>query len=180
MSSNSWLAQLTGDDVAASGSPTGPGSSHPHEEEASGLNFRTAIEVHQKWKIRLQAAIEAKSEEELDPDAVSRDDGCELGQWIHQAGGRQFAGQSQFVDLMKKHAEFHLCAGRILSLAQSGQQALAVAEMAPGGEFARVSREVVGDLAAMFMRLKEVEARDSAGAPRTSPGIPGRSPTLPK
>lgn len=158
MGINSWLAQFTGDDDAASGSRTGPGSSHPHEEEASGLNFRTAIEVHQQWKMRLHAVIEAKSGEEMDPDAVSRDDQCELGQWIHGVGGRQFAGQPQFVDLMKKHAQFHLCAGRVLSLAQSGQQALAAAQMAPGGEFARVSREIVGDLAAMFMRLKEVKA----------------------
>lgn len=159
MSINRWLAQLTGDDVAGSGSRTGPGSNPApaREEEASGLNFRTAIEAHQEWKMRLHAVIEAKSPEGLDPVLVSRDDQCELGQWIHGAGGRQFDGQPQFVDLVKKHAAFHLCAGRVLSLAQSGQQALAAAEMAPGGEFARISREVVGDLAAMFMRLKEVK-----------------------
>jgi len=161
MGINNWLAQLMDDDAATPGSRTGSCSNpaKAHEEEAAGLNFRTAIEAHQKWKMRLQAAIEAKSEEQLDdPDAVSRDDQCELGQWIHGAGGRLFAGQPQFVDLVKKHAAFHLCAGRVLSLAQSGQQALAAAEMAPGGEFARISREVVGDLAAMFMRLKEVKA----------------------
>lgn len=157
---NSWLAQLMDDDDAPSDGRTGPPcAANACEEEASGLNFRTAIEAHQKWKKRLHAVIESKSEEELDPELTSRDDRCELGQWIHGAGARQFGSQPEFVDLRNRHAAFHLCAGRVLSLAQSGKPALAAAEMAPGGEFARVSREVVGDLAAMFMRLKDVEAR---------------------
>lgn len=163
MGINSWLAQLMdegGDDDRAGGRKR-PGlfPANAGEEEASGLNFRTAIEAHQKWKMRLHDLIDGKSVEELDPDWVSRDDQCELGQWIHGPGARQFAGQPEFADLRNNHAAFHQCAARVLSLAQSGQPARAAAEMAPGGEFARISRQVVGDLAAMFMRLQSAEGR---------------------
>jgi methyl-accepting chemotaxis protein len=147
-----WLARLLEEHDDGAGSvPAVP-------YEASGLNFGTAIEAHRQWKMRLQAVIESRSREKLDPMVVCRDDRCDLGDWIHGEGGRQFGAEPQFADLRRKHAYFHVCAGRILSLAQSGQTDLAMAEMSPGGEFARASWEVVGDLASMFTRLKEVKA----------------------
>jgi methyl-accepting chemotaxis protein len=124
--------------------------------EASGLNFGTAIEVHQEWKVRLQAVIESRSQETLDPNVVCRDDQCELGRWIHGEGGRQFDDEPQFADLRRKHAYFHACAGRVVLLAQSGHKDRAIAEISPGGDFAQASWEVIGDLASMFTRLRDV------------------------
>jgi Chemoreceptor zinc-binding domain len=126
----------------------------PMEEEADGLNFRSAIEAHQKWKVRLRAVIENNSSENLVPEVVSRDDQCVLGKWIHGAGGAKFAKEPQFIDLKKKHAYFHVCAGNVLQLAQSGDKVNATAEIT-SGNFARTSQEVVLDLAQMFTRLKK-------------------------
>jgi methyl-accepting chemotaxis protein len=128
----------------------------PEILEASGLNFGTAIEAHQEWKVRLRAVIESKSQEKLDPNVVCRDDQCELGRWIHGEGGRQFDDEPQFADLRRKHAYFHACAGRVLLLAQSGHKDRAIAEISPGGDFAQASWEVIGDLASMFTRLRDV------------------------
>ncbi|HLC15323.1 MAG TPA: CZB domain-containing protein [Thermodesulfovibrionia bacterium] len=122
------------------------------EEEAAGLNFKTAIEVHQKWKMRLRAVIDLNSQEALVPEVVSLDDQCALGKWIHGRGGLQFGRDTQFVELRQKHAYFHVCAGRVLKLAQGGQKAKATAELTTG-DFARVSQEVIFDLAQMYTRL---------------------------
>ncbi len=124
------------------------------DEEAEGLNFRTAIEAHQKWKVRLRAVVDGQSAETLDPSVVARDDQCVLGKWLHGAGGAKFARDAQFVGLKTKHAYFHVCAGQVLSLAQSGAKEKADRELS-SGSFARASQEVVMDLAQMFTRLKK-------------------------
>lgn len=134
---------------------TGP---DPASRDAAGLDFREAVEAHQDWKLRLQAVIEGRSVETLDPQVVGRDDRCLLGCWILGEGTRRFGGQRKFADLRAKHAYFHVCAGRILALAQSGQKEAAVTELGPTGEFARLSRDVTSDLAALFLRLKGGEA----------------------
>lgn len=128
------------------------------EQRAAGLDFRGAIEAHADWKLRLQRAIEGTSTEPLDPHVIGRDDQCLLGQWIRGAGARQFGGQRKFADLRARHGYFHVCAGRILTLALAGQRDAATIEIGPTGEFARVSRDVTSDLAALFLRLKGAEA----------------------
>ena len=144
-----WLARLMEDSAEVHSVPAEP-------LEAAGLNFGTAIEAHQKWKLRLQAVIESKSQEKLDPDVLCLDDQCDLGKWIYGEGGRQFGGERKFADLRDKHAYFHVCAGRVLSLVQSGHKDQAIGEISPGGDFAQASWEVIGDLASMFTRLKEM------------------------
>jgi hypothetical protein len=154
-----WLARMLRDDSASPTTASGAASlpAQAQQEAAGGLNFRSAIEAHQKWKLRLQAVIESSSREKLDPSVIGRDDQCELGKWIHGAGGRQFGAELQFADLSRKHAYFHVCAGRVLSLAQNGQKKRALTEISATGEFGRVSREVIGDLASMFVRLNETQ-----------------------
>jgi len=125
----------------------------PLEAEAAGLDFKGAIEAHQRWKIRLHDVIEGRSEEELDPAMVARDDCCALGKWIHGAGGTNFAEHPEFTELKRRHAHFHVCAGHVLILAQSGRKREANEEIVHG-EFARISREVVMNLAQMYTRLK--------------------------
>lgn len=134
------------------------GRPDPASGDGAGLDFSEAIEAHQDWKLRLQAVIEGRSVEKLDPQVVGRDDRCLLGCWILGEGARRFGGQRKFADLRAKHAYFHVCAGRILALAQSGQKEAAVTELGPTGEFARLSRDVTTDLAALFLRLKGGEA----------------------
>lgn len=143
-----WLMGLLrgGDGPAA-------GDIDPLQEEAAGLNFRTAIEAHQKWKYRLRAVIDGTSEETLQPEMVARDDQCVLGKWIHGPGGQQFGHDHQFKGLKEWHAHFHVCAGHVLSLAQAGETEAALKDLNKG-HYAKASMKVVQDLAQMYNRLK--------------------------
>lgn len=146
-----WLATLLG---AANRSQSDQSSEAPPaadalEEEAAGLNFRSAIEAHQKWKARLQAVIDARSVENLEVAVVSRDDQCVLGKWIHGDGQMQFGNHELFNELLTDHASFHQCAGSVLALAQFGKKAEAQ-EALRFGDYARVSRKVVVGLAKMY------------------------------
>jgi hypothetical protein len=129
-----------------------PPRTDPLEEEAAGLNFRTAIEAHQKWKARLLAVIDGSSTESLSVNAVSCDDQCVLGKWIYGAGGQQFGALEQFEKLRTNHASFHRCAGQVLQLAQAGKKSDAQTNLM-SGEYARASRNVVLDLARMYQQL---------------------------
>jgi len=122
-------------------------------DRGAEFDVAAAIESHQDWKLRLRAVIEGRSQERLDPRIIGRDDQCQLGKWIHTAGARQFGGRRKFADLRARHAYFHVCAGRILTLALSGQKEAAVTEIGPTGEFSRVSRDVTADLQALLPRL---------------------------
>lgn len=122
------------------------------DKEAAGLNFKLAIEAHQKWKRRLLDVIKGDSEEVLHVEVVSRDDQCLLGKWIHGAGNEKFGSSAQFVRLRNNHAQFHTCAGHVLHLAQIGKQsdaALALKE----GDYAQISQEVVRDLVAVYTQV---------------------------
>ncbi|MBV0934289.1 CZB domain-containing protein [Marinobacterium weihaiense] len=130
-----------------------PEPEDPLEAEAAGLDFKSAIEAHQRWKSRLNDVIQGRSQETLDPSTVARDDCCALGKWIHGNGGAQFSGQPEFAELKRQHAHFHVCAGHVLLLAQSGRRSDAETEIHEG-DFARISREVVLRLAQMYTRLK--------------------------
>lgn len=127
-------------------------------QQALEVNVRNAIEAHQAWKRRLETAIRTGAPFEGDPRLVGRDDVCPLGRWIHGAGGRQFGDDAKFLDLKAKHAAFHQCAGRALSLARAGGDDEALREMGSSSEFANLSWEVVGDLASIFTRQEGVHA----------------------
>jgi len=146
-------AQKKHTDTIASGSL--PYVSDPLEEEAAGLNFRTAIESHQKWKTRLQAVIDANSQELLSVDVISRDDQCALGKWIHGLGGALFSSDELFRKLQEDHALFHACAGRVLHAAQAGDRANSTTEL-KSGDYARVSQELLLDLAQLYAKANEM------------------------
>lgn len=154
MSFRSWLINLLGGTTEhqSQQASTPPPVADPLEEEAAGLNFRTAIEAHQKWKTRLQAVIDNGSSENLSVEVVSRDDQCTLGKWIHGVGGQRFDSDDQFQRLRKNHANFHECAGMVLVLAQTGKKADAQAYLKSSG-YLHASQEVVLDLAQMYNRV---------------------------
>ncbi|MCX7192824.1 MAG: CZB domain-containing protein, partial [Proteobacteria bacterium] len=90
-------------------------------EEIAGLNFKTALEAHIKWKQRLKGVIDGSGTEVLDPRVVARDDQCALGKWIYTEGQAQFGNQPGFVAVVTAHTHFHKCAGNTLELALDGK-----------------------------------------------------------
>lgn len=110
-------------------------------EEVGGLNFKTALEAHIKWKLRLKGVIDGTGTEVLDPRVVSKDDQCVLGKWLYSDGQKKFGNLPAFKDVVNAHAHFHKCAGHTLELALEGKNTEAEKELV-GGEFAKASLNV--------------------------------------
>ena len=151
-----WVSNILGGstDDLSDNMLASPAAADPIEEEAGGLNFRTAIDAHQQWKKRLQAVIDGNHSEDLDVKVISRDDQCVLGKWIRGYGGQLFGSDERFQELHKNHVHFHLCAGTVLELAQAGKTTEAQANL-KSGDYATVSRDVMLDLAQMYNRASE-------------------------
>jgi hypothetical protein len=112
------------------------------------FDFDKAIEAHRQWKVRLRKAISDR--DKLDSDTICRDDQCPLGKWIHGPGGAQWGSRPSFVELMKKHAEFHRTAGSVAKQINGGHYAEAERLIGSGSQFALASNEV----ATILMRAK--------------------------
>jgi hypothetical protein len=111
------------------------------QEEFAGLNFKTALEAHIKWKTRLKGVIDGTGTEVLDPRTVARDDQCVLGKWIIGEGKNQFGKHPSFNSMVLAHTHFHKCAGHALDLALDGKMREAEEELHTGS-FAHASQEV--------------------------------------
>lgn len=84
------------------------------------LQVDNAIVAHENWKTRLETLIGGKSEEDLDPRLVSRDDQCDLGKWIYSKDLEPFHGTEEYERLKYSHKDFHFHAGSIVSLCRCG------------------------------------------------------------
>lgn len=119
MSILSWLKNTL------SGEATAKLEFAEHEHHLCGLDMKSALEAHAEWKARLEAQIRGDAGETLSVAAVAADNGCALGHWIYGEGKTQFADYPEYVQLRRVHAEFHLCAGSILSEAHDGNATVA-------------------------------------------------------
>ncbi len=129
-----------------------PAGVSAEEEEIDGLNFRTAIEAHQKWKGRLQAVIDSGVPDTLSVEEVSRDNLCVLGKWLHGSGNQKFGREVLFKTLQANHAHFHVCAGKVLQSALKGNKSEAQTAL-KSGDFAHASQAVVKDLAQLYTKI---------------------------
>ena len=129
--------------------------------EIAGLNFKTAIDAHMKWKLRLDDYIKGASAETLEVAVVCRDDQCPLGKWIHDKGGEKFGYSETFFDIKAHHALFHRAAGDVLGTAQAGDKTQAL-KLLNSGDYVKASERVKMLLARMFVIASEGrEALDS-------------------
>jgi hypothetical protein len=158
-----WFKSIVrGEDSAPApaASPAAAGA-NDKESELAGLNFKTAVDAHMKWKVRLESYINGTSTEELKVDVVCRDDQCPLGKWIYDKGGEKFGFSETFFDMKAHHALFHRSAGGVLTAAQSGDKAGAM-KLLHGGDYVKASERVKMLLARMFVIASEgTEAIDS-------------------
>jgi hypothetical protein len=143
--------------IVSSGSDVTTAPAVPDDDkgaELAGLNFKTAVDAHMKWKVRLESYINGTSTEQLNVGTVSRDDQCPLGKWIYDQGGEKFGFTETFFDVKAHHANFHRCAGSVLAAAQAGDKEQATA-LLRGGDYVRSSERVKMLLARMFVIASE-------------------------
>jgi methyl-accepting chemotaxis protein len=114
--------------------------SQPNEANIPGISLDNAIKTHAEWRTKLRSA--ASKHEQLDVGTIARDDCCELGKWLHGAGGSKFGGQPTFVSLIEGHKDFHVEAGKVAHVINQGDGSLAEKMLGSGTPFARASSEV--------------------------------------
>ncbi len=137
-------------------SRVGPGQGANDEDEEgaviAGLNFKTAIDAHMKWKVRLEHCIDSDNEESLQVETVSRDDQCVLGKWIHGIGNEQFGHLREFQEMKMEHASFHLSAGDVLTCCMAGDKDGA-SQRLRSGDYTRASERVKLQLARLYVKV---------------------------
>ncbi len=98
-----------------------------------------AIGAHGMWKSRLQKAID-EGASRLSITVVRQDDQCDFGKWLH---GNDLPLESKQTEHYKQcrhlHAQFHLAASKVLTLAIALKKTDALRAMDADGEFAAAS-----------------------------------------
>lgn len=125
--------------------------------ELAGLNFKSAVDAHMKWKSRLESYINGTSTEDLKVEVVCRDDQCVLGKWVYSQGGERFGFSETFVDMKEHHAHFHRTASEVLATAQAGQKEQALRQL-HHGDYGRTSERVKMALARLFVLVSDGKA----------------------
>ena len=105
------------------------------------LDFRAAIAAHGKWKTTLRNAI--SSGDQLDAAAISRDDCCAVGKWVHGPGGQRWSNAPDFTNLVARHREFHQAAGAVAEVVNRGDKDKALRMLDGGSAFMSATHAVV-------------------------------------
>ena len=71
--------------------------------------------------MKFRGAIQEK--EQLDVAAISSDDKCPIGQWLHGEAKEQYARLTSYALCVVKHAEFHQSAGKVAAKINAGNYA---------------------------------------------------------
>jgi hypothetical protein len=145
-----WFRHLAGDTPE----PVAPPPPEERSVEVAGLNFKSAVDAHMRWKSRLETYINGTSSEVLDVEVVSCDDKCPLGKWIYTRGVSEFGYSETFFDMKAHHAHFHRCAGDVLRTAQHGDKDKAL-HLLHQGDYVRASERVKTLLAKLFVLVAD-------------------------
>jgi methyl-accepting chemotaxis protein len=104
------------------------------------LKLDNAILAHHVWKNKLRAAIASKAQ--LDADTFSRDDCCDIGQWLRGEGEALYGQKPEFTALLQKHKAFHTEAGKVATQINAANYVQAAHMIDSGTPFAAASLAV--------------------------------------
>ncbi|NOU12579.1 MAG: chemotaxis protein [Methylococcaceae bacterium] len=113
------------------------------------INFDDVLQKHSAWKVKLRAAINQK--ETLDADTISKDNCCDFGKWLYGDAKTQVGQRASYTECVKKHAAFHVEAGKIATLINAKKYQEADHLLAAGSTFNSASN----DVGIAVMRLKK-------------------------
>ncbi len=120
------------------------------------MDLESAAGKHAEWKVKFRAAITKK--EQMDVASICKDNCCELGKWLHAEGKAAHGHVSEFAQVIAKHRDFHVEAGKVASLI-NWQKYDEAERMLSSPTYSAASTDVVSAL----LRLKKViSTRDAA------------------
>lgn len=114
--------------------------------EQRPFSFKDAENAHAKWKMRLVQFVGGQSHEDFDESAVSCDDKCDLGKWIHGPAVK-YSSLAEYKNLRSSHADFHKTVGAIVHCVHEHQSDKA--RLMLGGYFASASKKTINAIQAM-------------------------------
>lgn len=100
--------------------------------------IEAAVAAHGEWLARLRDAIQ-RGDSEYGPAAVRMHDQCALGAWLDREFPPTLRDSPVYDDLRRTHAQFHVQAASIMTLALAGRRTEAERMMAPTSEFLALS-----------------------------------------
>ncbi len=100
-----------------------------------------AIAKHARWKHFLRQAIKT-GKSEWTVAAIAQDSQCELGQWLALLPQSETRGE-HWSKIQQLHAQLHASAAEVLELALAGRGSEATERLAIGGNFTKISSELV-------------------------------------
>ena len=112
-----------------------------------------AIRDHERWKVNLSASIESGT---ISADAldVGKDNICTFGRWLYGSTIPNDARYDpNYIIVHFLHSKFHECAAKVVHLLSEGKRVQAGALMASGGEYTKISDQLI---ATMLQWMKSV------------------------
>ena len=113
------------------------------------MNLDNAVQTHAQWKMKLRSAI--SKHEQLDLVALSRDDRCELGQWLHREGKSTYGRLASHADCVHKHVAFHAAVTQVARAVNAGQFDTAEGMLNAGTAYTQASSA----LSVSFLKLRK-------------------------
>lgn len=93
----------------------------PNPWKRSALDFDEAVTSHRAWRQRLTHWLGGDPAQPLDHDTVSRDDCCQLGQWLTSEGLAVHGESPKFQQLRLAHTHFHRAAAAVVRHHKEGR-----------------------------------------------------------
>ncbi len=104
------------------------------------MDLDNAIQKHAQWKFRFIDALHTK--EHMDAAAISKDNNCEFGKWLHGDAKAEFGQVGSYAKCVADHAAFHVEAGKIAVLVNANKTQEAERLMAKGSAYDEASKKV--------------------------------------
>lgn len=113
------------------------------------MDLNTAVQKHAEWKTKLRSAI--AKQQQMDIVTLSRDDCCELGQWLHGEARARFGTLGAHADCVHKHQAFHNEVAKVATAVNAKRYAHAETMLGAATPFAKASSA----LSVSFLHLRK-------------------------
>jgi methyl-accepting chemotaxis protein len=104
------------------------------------MDLDIAIQKHAEWKFKLRNAL--GNCETLDAAAISKDNNCEFGKWLHGEAKTLYGKIGGHLKCVTDHAAFHVEAGKVAAAINAKKMGEAEHLMAAGSAYDLASKKV--------------------------------------
>lgn len=104
------------------------------------MDLNNAIQKHAEWKFKFRNALH--NDETMDAAAISKDNNCEFGKWLHGEAQALFGKCVSHAKCVADHAAFHVEAGKVAATINAKKKDEAERMLATGSAYDQVSRRV--------------------------------------